>query len=321
MAGVRQIVAADIGGTHARFAIAEVDANRVVSVGEPITIGTADHPSFESAWDELAKVAGSLPRAAAVAIAGPVIGAGVKMTNGPWELDIAAARKAIGLEAMTVLNDFGAVAHAVAQVGPEQLLHVAGPDQPLPQQGVVTVMGPGTGLGVAHLHLYPGGYHVHATEGGHIGFAPQDELDDRLLATLRARHGRVVTERLHSGAGIAVIYEAFGGNGLHDERSIWRNGISREDATAALAVDRFCASLGTVAGDYALAHGASAVVLAGGIGLRLREILPGSEFGERFQAKPRYQAMMAQIPVKLIVHPQPGLYGAAAAFVREHRTA
>jgi glucokinase len=318
VAGVRQIIAADIGGTHARFAVAEVDASRVVSLAEPITIGTADHPSFESAWTELEKVAGSLPRAAAIAIAGPVIGGQVKMTNGPWELDAAAAQKILGLEAITVLNDFAAVAHAVAQVGPEQLLHVAGPDTPLPEEGIVTVMGPGTGLGVAHLHLYPGGYDVHSTEGGHIGFAPQDDFDDRLLASLRARHGRVVTERVHSGSGITAIYEALGGKALRDERSIWQKGISRDDATAALAVDRFCASLGTVAGDYALAHGASAVVLAGGVGLKLREVLPESDFGERFRAKPRYEAMMARIPVKLIVHPQPGLYGAAAAFGREH---
>jgi glucokinase len=318
VAGIRQIVAADIGGTHARFAVAEVDAGRVISLGEPITIGTADHPSFESAWTELGKVAGSLPRAAALAIAGPVIGGHVKMTNGPWELDAAAAQKILGLEAITVLNDFAAVAHAVAQVGPEQLLHVAGPDPPLPEEGIVTVMGPGTGLGVAHLHRYPGGYHVHSTEGGHIGFAPQDDFDDRLLASLRARHGRIVTERVHSGSGITAIYEALGGKVLRDERSIWQKGISRDDATAALAVDRFCASLGTVAGDYALAHGSSAVVLAGGVGLKLREVLPESDFGERFRAKPRYEAMMARIPVKLIVHPQPGLYGAAAAFAREH---
>jgi glucokinase len=114
------------------------------------------------------------------------------------------------------------------------------------------------------------------------------------------------------------MYEALGGDALQDDRSVWEKGISREDETAALAVDRFCASLGTIAGDYALAHGASAVVLAGGVGLKLRELLPKSEFGKRFRAKPRYESMMARIPVKLIVHPQPGLYGAAAAFAREH---
>jgi glucokinase len=176
------------------------------------------------------------------------------------------------------------------------------------------VIGPGTGLGVAHFRRFPGGYQVKATEGGHIGFAPQDEFDDRMLANLRARHGRVVTERIHSGPGIIEIYRALGGTELREDRPIWNQGIAREDKIAALAVDRFCASLGTVVGDYALAHGANAVVLAGGVALKLREILPASEFGERFRAKPRYEAMMAAIPVKLITHSQPGLFGAAVAF-------
>jgi len=316
--GVRQIVAADIGGTHARFAIAELDGERVRSLSEPFVVATTAHPSFESAWAHFAEAASPLPPAATIAIAGPVVDGEVKMTNGPWTLNIADTRQALGLEALTVLNDFAAVAHAVAQVPPEQLLHIAGPDEPLPEKGVVTVMGPGTGLGVAHLHLYPGGYQVHSTEGGHIGFAPQDELDDRVLATLRARHGRVVTERVHSGAGIVAIYEALGGTELQDDRSVWAKGISGDDATAAIAVDRFCASLGAVAGDYALAHGASAVVLAGGVGLKLKDVLPASQFGERFRSKPRYEPMMAAIPVKLITRPEPGLYGAAAAFAREH---
>ena len=313
-----RIVAADIGGTHTRFAIAEIGTGRVLSLTEPVTVETGEHSNFEAAWAEFGRLASPLPSAAAVAIAGPVIRGGVKMTNGPWQLDVAAIRKTLRLEAITVLNDFGAVAHAVAQVPPEQFLHIAGPDEPLPEDGIVTVIGPGTGLGVAQLYRYARGYHVHSTEGGHIGFAPQDEVDDRLLASLRAKHGRVVTERVHSGSGIVAIYEALGGNELQDDRSIWQKGISREDRAASLAVDRFCASLGTVAGDYALAHGADAVVLAGGVGLKLRKVLPVSQFGERFRAKPRYEAMMAAIPVKLITHPQPGLYGAAAAFAREH---
>ena len=78
--------------------------------------------------------------------------------------------------------------------------------------GTVSVIGPGTGLGVAHFHRYPGGYHVQATEGGHVGFAPQDEFDDRVLAMLRARYGRVVTERVNAGPGIEAIYAALGGS-------------------------------------------------------------------------------------------------------------
>jgi glucokinase len=313
-----ELVAVDVGGTHVRFALASA-AGEAISLDEPVTLETADHADLESAWREFERMAGvTLPRAAAVAIAGPVTGDRVPMTNSPWVLHVSAFKRAAGLEALTVLNDFGAVAHAVARAPADQLLHICGPDRPLPERGTVSVIGPGTGLGVAHFHRFPGGYHVQATEGGHVGFAPQDELDDAILAALRAEHGRVATERVNAGPGIVPIYHALGGARPGDDRAIWQRGLAGEDDIAALAVERFCASLGAAAGDYALAHGASALVLAGGIGLRLRQMLPRSGFAERVTAKPRYEEMMSDIPVKLIAHPQPGLYGAAAAFAAEH---
>ena len=313
-----RLVAADVGGTHTRFALAEIDRGNVVSLGETTTLKTGEHDGFESAWAAFERIAGPLPPVAAIAAAGPILGDRLPLTNGGWVLDLPGLRNALGLDLLTALNDFAAVAHAVAAAPDEQLIHVAGPHQPLPAHGTITVLGPGTGLGVAYLHRFTGGYHVQATEGGHIGFAPQDEIDDRMLVSLRERYGRVVTEKVHAGPGILPIYAALGGTGFTDDRAIWQHGIAREDELAARAVDRFCASLGTVAGDYALAHGASGVVIAGGIGLKLRDVLPPSEFGERFRAKPRYEAMMAAIPVKLIVQPEPGLYGAAAAFAAEH---
>jgi glucokinase len=316
---VTELVTIDVGGTHARFALASIGADGVISLGEPITLETGQFAAPQDAWAEFERRAGGgVPRAAAIAIAGPVLSDTVAMTNGRWVLHISAFKADLGLEAVCVLNDFGAVAHAVARAPADQLVHISGPDVPLPKAGTVSVIGPGTGLGVAHFHRYPGGYHVQATEGGHVGFAPQDDFDDRLLASLRARHGRVATERVNAGPGIVEIFAALGGTGLPDDRAIWQQGIARADAIAAQAVDRFCASLGSAVGDYALAHGASAVVLAGGLGLRLRDLLPQSAFAERFRAKPRYENMMAGIPVKLIVHPQPGLYGAAAAFALEH---
>lgn len=313
-----RLVAVDVGGTHVRFAIASVADGRI-TLAEPVTLETADHCGLESAWSAFERIAGSdLPRAAAVAIAGPVSGDRVPMTNSPWVLSISAFQREASLDALTVLNDFGAVAHAVAQAPADQLVHICGPDKPLPERGTVSVIGPGTGLGVAHFHRSAGGYHVQATEGGHIGFAPQDEFDDHLLASLRQLYGRVATERVNAGPGIALIYAGLGGQALTNDRVIWERGLSGDDELAERAVERFCASLGATAGDYALAHGASALVLAGGLGLRLREILPRSDFGKRFCAKPRYEAMMAAIPVKMIVHPQPGLFGAAAAFAAEH---
>lgn len=309
---------ADIGGTHARFAIAELDGTRVAALGQAITLQTADHGGIEQAWSTVQTQLGPLPAAASIAIAGPVLGGRVKMTNGPWIIDAQVSRRALALEAITLVNDFGAVAHAVAGLPQDQMVRVAGPDSALPAEGNVSVIGPGTGLGVAQVRFLGNDYLIQASEGGHIGFAPQDEFDDRLVAILRAKHGRVTNEHVVAGPGIAAIYAVLGGSELTSERAIWQRGIARDDALAAQAVDRFCTSLGSIAGDYALAQGASAVALAGGLGFRLRHLLPASGFGQAFLAKPRYEAMMAGIAVKLIIHPEPGLFGAAAAFASEH---
>ncbi|MFN7030131.1 MAG: glucokinase, partial [Sphingopyxis sp.] len=163
-----------------------------------------------------------------------------------------------------------------------------------------------------------------ATEGGHVDFAPLDSIEDAILARLRKRHRRVSVERIVSGPGIVDIYETLAsieGRPIAplDDRTIWGRAIGGEDALAAAAADRFCLSLGSVAGDLALAQGASGVVIAGGLGLRIRDQLVRSGFPERFVAKGRFENFMAAIPVKLITHPQPGLFGAAAAFARQHR--
>lgn len=318
------LVAVDVGGTNARFALASIGADGRIALQEPVTLATSDYASLQTAWEAFERRCGcTLPRSAAVAIAGPVTGKVVRMTNNSWVLDTGAMDEQLGLDRVTVLNDFAAVAHAVARAPADQLVHIAGPDGPLPDRGTVSVIGPGTGLGVAHFHRHAGGYHVQATEGGHVEFAPLDAVDDWIHARLRQAHLRVSTERVHSGPGICHIYRALAElegrpATLQEDRDIWQQGIDRSDSLAAAAVDRFCQSLGSCVGDFALAHGAGAVVLAGGVGLRLRELLPRSGFAERFCFKGRYTQMMAGIPVKLIVHPQPGLYGAAAAFQSEH---
>jgi glucokinase len=320
---VTEIVTLDVGGTHARFARATIE-NGTITLGEPVTLKTSDYASLQTAWEEFGRLSDTpLPRAAAIAIAAPITGDTIRMTNNSWIFRTDAIDEQLGLDAVTLINDFGAVAHAVARTPDDQLIHIAGPNRPLPDAGTISVIGPGTGLGVAHFHRHPGGYRVQSTEGGHIEFAPLDEIDDAMAAKLRKEHRRVSTERIHSGPGIWEIYQTLAAlenraPGVRDDTSIWQRGIAREDSLAAAAVDRFCASLGSVCGDYALAHGASAVVLAGGLGLRLRGLLPKSGFGERFRFKGRYTEMMAGIPVKMIVHPQPGLYGAAAAFANEH---
>ena len=319
-----RLVVVDIGGTHARFALAEVEAGRVMSLGEAVTLKTADHASFQLAWQEFERQSGgALPGSVAIAVAGPVGGEIIKFTNNPWIIRPALIPERLGADRYVVVNDFAAVAHAVAQADETHFIHLTGPDRSLPEQGTISVVGPGTGLGVAQLWRSEGTYHVQPTEGGHMDFAPLDLIEDAILARLRGRHRRVSVERVVAGPGIVDIYEtlaAIEGRAIaaRTDRELWELGASGADSLASAAVDRFCLSLGSVAGDLALAHGAAALVMAGGLGLRIKDSLVRSGFAERFTAKGRFEGLMAAIPVKLITHPQPGLFGAAAAFAQRH---
>lgn len=320
------LVAIDVGGTHARFAIASIAKDGAITLGEPETLHTKDHTSFETAWEAFSEMhGGKLPPAVAMSVAGPVGGEVIRFTNNPWVIRPAQLDEKLGAKRCTIVNDFAAVAHAVARAHEKDFIHLAGPeDAPLPATGTISVIGPGTGLGVAHLWRDgKGGYHVQATEGGHVDFAPLDQIEDTLLERLRKRYMRVSVERVVSGPAIVDIYEtlaAMENKAVHvlSDVEIWTAGSEGKDSLAVAAVDRFCLSLGSAAGDYALAHGAGGVVIAGGLGYRIRETILKSGFSDRFTAKGRFAGMMARMPVKLITHPQPGLFGAAAAFAKEH---
>lgn len=321
-----ELVAVDIGGTHARFAIATIAKDGAITLGEPRTLHTKDHASFQTAWEAFREICGGkLPPAVAMSVAGPVGGEVIHFTNNPWIVRPALIEEKLGARRHTIVNDFAAIAHAVARADEDDFVHLAGPeDTPLPATGTISVLGPGTGLGVAHLWRDgKGGYHVQATEGGHIDFAPLDLIEDTILARLRKRYMRVSVERVVSGPAIVDIYEtlaAMEDRAVHvrGDVEIWTDGIDGNDSLASAAIDRFCLSLGSAAGDYALAHGAGGVVIAGGLGYRIRETILKSGFSDRFTAKGRFAGLMAKLPVKLITHPQPGLFGAAAAFRREH---
>ncbi|WP_106640047.1 glucokinase [Allosphingosinicella vermicomposti] len=318
-----EIVAVDIGGTHARFALAEVENGRVTSLGDEVVLKTAEHASLQTAWEDFGnRVGRPLPRAAGIAFAGPVQGDLLKLTNNPWVIRPALIKEKLNVDRYALVNDFGAVAHAVAQLGPEYFQHLCGPKRDLPEEGVISIVGPGTGLGVAQLLKRNGRYHVIETEGGHIDFAPLDGLEDKILGKLRERYRRVSVERIAAGPGLANLYEALAAIEnrqvqYRDDKALWTAALEGHDSLAAAALDRFCLSLGAVAGDLALAHGASAVVIAGGVGLRVADHLPRSGFADRFIAKGRFERRMDEMAVKLITYDQPGLFGAAAAFAGE----
>lgn len=320
------LVAIDLGGTHIRFAMASVAGGKVVELGDPVTLKSADYDGVPAAWAEFERRSGSaLPKAAALSVAGPVVDGSVKLTNLAWRIEQRLVERDLGLDSLLVINDFEAVGNAVAIARPSDFEHLCGPAVDLPEAGTISIVGPGTGLGVAQLWRGDGDgdcdYRVVPCEGGHIGFAPVDAFEDQLLAVLRPQYGRVSVERVAAGPGISDICHALGGrdgplSDAAEDQDIWTRGMAGGDESARSAVERFCMILGSVAGDLALAHGARGVVIAGGLGRRLAGFLPNSGFAERFVAKGRFSEANARLPVKIIMHPEPGLLGAAAAFAR-----
>jgi len=320
-----EVVAVDIGGTHARFAVAQVENGRVVSIGDAVKLKVAEYATFEGAWEGfIATLGRPAPRSAAIALASPINDTLIKLTNNPWILRPPQVHERLGLDEVTFLNDFAAIGHAVGQLHDDAFTHLCGPETTLPARGSITVCGPGTGLGVAQVFRPgDGSYHVISTEGGHIDYAPVDAIDDAIVSHLRAAYTRVSAERVVAGPGIVAIHGVLArieGKPVlqRDDKALWADAMAGTDSLAVAAMDRFCLSLGSVAGNLALAHGPSGVVIAGGLALRLKDQLLASGFPQRFVAKGRFQQLMSSIPVKLITYGEPGLYGAAAAFAQEH---
>ena len=315
-----KIVVGDIGGTHARFALAELGGDGRPRLGPMRKYRTREHAGLEAAWARFASEAGEpLPKAAALAVAAPIEGEVLRFLNSDWRIPRAAIAAELGLERLLLLNDFGAVAHAVSALAPDELAPIAGPPA-LQPEGVVSVVGPGTGLGVAILSRRAGRVTVIETEAAHIAFAPLDPEEEALADTLVARYGRASVERVVSGPGLIDVYLHLGGETeLAPARAgeLWSAAIDGSDPLAAHALDILVRCFGAAAGDISLAHGAMGVAITGGLANRIAHLLRSPAFAARFTAKGRYRDRMQRVPVVLVTYAEPGLLGAAIAFERE----
>jgi glucokinase len=198
-----RIVAGDIGGTHARFAIAELEPGARPRLGAMHKYRTREHSDFPSAWEAFRRdCGGTLPEAASLAVAIAIEGEVLRFPNNDWALDRRRLAGELGLERLLLLNDFGAVAHAVSALGPEALETLGGPGAEPDSEGMTTVIGPGTGLGVAAFLRRDGHVEVIETEAAHMGFAPQSLEEEAVERVVRARYGRCSIERVVSGPGL-----------------------------------------------------------------------------------------------------------------------
>lgn len=322
----------DIGGTNARFALTDPGAP-TPGILSPRSLDTAGFASLQHAAEHYLAEVGARPSRAAIAVASPVGGDAIRLTNRAWSFSQRELRESLGLQDLRVINDFGAVAWAVPGLGEADCVQLYGPAD-MALRGPVTILGPGTGLGVAMLVGGGGarGWDVVETEGGHVTFAPIGEEEHMLARWLGAQFGRASNERVLCGDGLShidAVLRATGGKTggkplllgslpLRHPADIVTAALDGHDVTARQALARFCAVLGSVAGDAALIHGARTLLIAGGIVPRFVPFLRSSAFRERFLAKGRFAAYLESITVRVITHPHPGLLGAAVA-LRHHR--
>lgn len=308
---------ADIGGTHARFALAQRGAVR-----EQAAFACADFPgpleAVQRYLDDAEIDRGRL-REAAFAVAAPIAGADqINMTNVHWRFSVSELRRALGLRRLIVLNDFTALAMSVRHLPEHELIHVAGA-QTAPR-APIAVLGPGTGLGVSG--LIPAGEHWVPLqgEGGHVSLAPDNDREVALLRELWRRYGHVSAERVISGPGLVNLYEAICAVEHRDPESlepadVMQRGIERRCPICAEALQTFCALFGRVTGDLVLTLGAlGGVCIGGGIIPRMVDYFLRSPFHESYLDKGRYRDYLAPVPIRIITTPHPAFRGLAHAF-------
>ena len=302
---------ADIGGTNARFALS--DGTRLFAIQ---TLPTADYPTLQDAIRAYLQAQGETVAQAAIAIANPVTGDHIQMTNHHWSFSIAAMQYELRLEKLRVINDFTAQALAIPRLTAteKRAVRVGEAVAGTP----IAVLGPGTGLGVSGLIPNGDRWIALASEGGHVSFAPRDDAELAIWQYARIQYGHVSAERLINGAGLSLIDSA-----LANAENDVSNRSPAEITAAALAgeararavLDRFSAFLATVAADLVLTLGArGGVYLCGGILPRIADyFIKESPFNARFADKGRFAAYLDAVPVWLVTAENPGLLGAAEA--------
>ena len=311
---------ADAGGTNVRFALVDLDEDADMTLLAPRKYPSKSFASIEDAARKYfaERELDVPPDSAVLSVAGPVHDNSICMTNLGWRFSGDDFGKALKVSDVRLINDYEAIAYSVDLLGGEDVRDI-GSARVVPRQDreTVAIVGPGTGLGVggyvrAQGHLIP-----LVTEGGHVDFAPADDIEANILKVLRIRFGHVSAERILSGPGLSNLYDAMSAiSGTANEaltpHEITRQALADGKSLCAQVLTRFCAILGSFAGDVALTLGARhGVLLAGGILPAIDNFFAASPFRARFEAKGRFESYMRDIPTHLILQDNAGLLGAA----------
>lgn len=323
MSAKKTMLVGDVGGTHCRLATADISGDPPWHLEHRLDF-EIEFATFDEALRNYVQRTGltEVPKAATIAVAGPVTGGQTRLTNRDWLISEQQLRK-FGCKAALLINDFIALAFAVDTLGADGLRPL-GPALKGLDGEPITILGAGTGFGVSCLARYGSREVPMATEGGHIGFAPGNEQEMAVLRQMSQRFGRVSLERILSGPGLESLYQALEQIAGRQRAPLPAAQIVANatggDAGCAVALTMFCSVYGSVAGDFALAHGArGGVYIAGGIAQKIEGFLTRSPFRARFESKGRLSAYVSAIPTMLIVNGDAALLGAAQAGVRMAR--
>jgi glucokinase len=300
---------ADVGGTSSRCAIYRLTERRY---DELRVFHNDDFPDLEGLLAGYLSAFEPRPAGGAVAIAAPVSGDDVRMTNREWHFDRAEVGRQLGLSPFYVINDFHAVAYALPEIRQRDLVEVGTSREY--RDGTRATLGPGTGLGVGAWIQDGNGGAAMFGEGGHVTLSGRDPGEDGIIARLREQYGHCSAERVLSGPGIVALHNAMHGE-MKTSREITSGTV---DPKCRATMEQFFRFLGSVAGDLAMTTGATGgVYIAGGIVPDHIEQIRASTFRQRFEDKNRYRGYMQAIPTYVVTDPTPGLTG-LGAFIRRH---
>lgn len=310
---MKRVLLADIGGTHARFAVLsgnELGLVRSLDVGTHLQIHDAIR-HFLAGDDS----AGPIDEAI-LAVAGPVVNGRCVLTNSSWVADVTELRREFGFSAVRLVNDHEAAAWSLPSLEPSDTLLVG------PGTGVhgapMALLGPGTGLGMACYVPGPTGGRIVVSEGGHMTLAATTDREAALIGILRRQFAHVSAERVLSGPGLVNLYEAIASIDQVEVQprtpaEVTRAALDETCDICRKALDSFVSFLGSVAGDVALLFGArGGVFVGGGIVPHIAHCLAASDFRRRFEAKGRFQPYLAAIPVRIVLRRDTAFLGLMA---------
>lgn len=323
------VLAADIGGTHARLGLVEIDVGLPRVLAKETYDSQAASGPAELVHRFLAAHPAPKPEVASLAVAGHVVAGVVKLSNVNWEIDSRSLTRELGLP-VTLVNDFVAAGYAIPHTGPDDFAVLQGGS--IPERAPIAAIGAGTGLGHVFLLWTGSSYRPYDSEAGHCDFGPAGALQEELLTYLAGQYGHVSWERVLSGPGLAEVYRFLAQrNGARQQPVVAKeiaaaadpspviaaHALAGSDPLSVQALDLFVSAYGAQAGNFALAVGARGVFVVGGIAPRILPKLQDGTFVKAFRTKGRFEEFLATLPIRVVTQGDIGLIGAGIAAAQQ----